>query len=129
MQIEKLIEINEYKGEGYQPVVAFESWRVAILNFSEIFIKENIPYLEKHMLTDEVFVLLRGSATLYIADGEEVPESISSIEMALYKTYNIKKGVWHNIEIVPESQVLIVENDNTARDNSRFFEINSDMLP
>ena len=27
-----LIEVHEYNGEGYKPLMAFDAWRVAVLN-------------------------------------------------------------------------------------------------
>lgn len=127
--IEKLIEIKEYNGRGYQPMVAFERWRVALLNYDQIFEKENIPHMEKHLLTDEVFVLLNGEAILYIADGDDQPEGYQCIPMEPNKLYNIRQGVWHNIEVAPGSQILIVENDDVSRENSRYYPISSDVLP
>ena len=60
------LEILEYTGEGYQPVMAFEQWRVALHNYAECADKDKMKKLERHMCTDEVFVLLEGKATLVI---------------------------------------------------------------
>ena len=40
----KDIEISEYHGEGYNPTMHFESWRVAIANFGEHFDKESLGF-------------------------------------------------------------------------------------
>ena len=127
--MEELIEIVEHNGEDYKTLVAFEGWRVAILNFADKFIRENIPFLEKHELTDEVFVLLGGEATLYIAGGKDMPDPIQQVKMEPNKIYNIKKGVWHNLEVSPDGHLLIVENKNTTRGNSPTYAITPDMLP
>ena len=127
--MEELIEIVEHKGEDYKTLIAFEGWRVAILNFADKFIRENIPFLEKHNLTDEAFVLLGGEATLYIAGGEDKPDPIQKVRMEPYKIYNIKKGVWHNLEISRDGHLLIVENKNTSRANSPIYAITPNMLP
>ena len=56
------LEILEYTGPDYHPVLDFGAWRVAYLNFSDRFDPEKADTLERHMETDEVFVLLEGEA-------------------------------------------------------------------
>lgn len=60
------LEILEYGGKGYDRTMHFGEWRVAFLNWAEKFDKGSDFPAERHLLTDEVFVLLAGSATLYI---------------------------------------------------------------
>lgn len=54
----------------------FESWRVAVLKFCDDLIPANIVSLQKHMLTDEVFVLISGTCALYSAGIGEIPGAI-----------------------------------------------------
>ena len=109
------IEISSYDGVGYNATMSFESWRVAIANFGEHFDEARYNYLERHMLTDEVFVLLEGEAMLVI--GKEMRRT----PMQRGKIYNVKKGAWHAMLMEKDAKVLIVENDNTARENSEYF--------
>lgn len=111
------LEIMEYNGEGYSPLVHFESWRVAIANYSDRFAERDDLYLERHLETDEVFVLLKGACILLI--GEEAEE----IEIEACKTYNVKKGVWHNMFLSQDASVLIIENDNTCKQNTEYMDI------
>lgn len=114
--MQKEIEILDYNGEGYAPVMHFEAWRVALLCYAERF-DPNCPIkLERHLLTDEVFVLLEGEATLYI--GEDMVE----YSMEKNKIYNVKQGVWHRITTSRDAKVLIVENDDTSKENSEYLE-------
>ena len=54
------LEIHDHTGAGFLPLVNFEHWRVAVLNFSEDLRSEALAAMQRHDLTDEVFVLLRG---------------------------------------------------------------------
>jgi len=125
----RLVDISEHKGEDYQPLVKYDGWRVAILNDAPKFRRETTPYLERHNETDEVFVLLEGTCSLYIGDGKDDPGTISLLPMEKKKLYNIKKGVWHNLISAPGTSLLIVENDNTAKTNSDYYPVTADMLP
>lgn len=109
------LEILEYTGEGYQPVMAFEQWRVALHNYAECADKDKMKKLERHMCTDEVFVLLEGKATLVI--GKEK----AACKMEKGKIYNVKKGIWHSIAMSRDAKVLIVENDDTTENNSEYI--------
>ena len=110
------LEILDHIGEGYAPVMHFGEWRVAILNYADRFDVSSPIKLERHLLTDEVFVLLEGEATLYI--GEDMVE----YSMEKNKIYNVKRGVWHRITTSTDAKVLIVENHNTTKENSEYCE-------
>jgi len=91
----KLLEIKEYEGEGYRPLVDFGTWRVAFLRFIDELIPENIYRLERHVETDEVFVLLQGQAVLFLGEGDHVIEKIHSQVMRPGKLYNVRRNAWH----------------------------------
>ncbi len=57
---ERLLQIRDHQGEGFQPLVYFGSWRVAILRPRADTRAEGITVMERHTQTDEVFVLTRG---------------------------------------------------------------------
>jgi len=109
------LEILEYNGDGYNPAMNFETWRVAIANFGEHFDRDRYNYLERHLLTDEVFVLLFGEARLVI--GKE----FSEIPLEIGKIYNVKKGVYHALLMDRDAKVLIVENHNTSQENTEYY--------
>ena len=59
------IEIIDFQPEGYKPLVDYESWRVAVLKFCDDLLIENVKTMQKHLYTDEVFVLVQGHCTLF----------------------------------------------------------------
>lgn len=107
------LEIKEYNGEGYDRTHTYGAWRVAFLNYADRF--ENTTYLERHLLTDEVFLLLNGQATLLIGEKGAV------VKMEPCKIYNVKAGVWHNIRVSRDAKVLVVENSDTGEENSEYL--------
>jgi mannose-6-phosphate isomerase-like protein (cupin superfamily) len=117
---EKLLEIREYTGPGYRPVIDFETWRVAILNYLDEIHPERIDSVERHNETDEVFVMLKGQGILFLGEGEVQVERIYPEVMESGKMYNVKRGVWHTVVLSRDGSVLIVENRNTSRENSDY---------
>ncbi len=112
------IEITEYTQAGYKPVVDYGSWRVAVLNDIDELEVPNLKTMQKHLLTDEVFVLLKGSVTLFTAGKGWEIGTITKQMLEPYKCYNVKAGVWHTHTLAPGSSVLIIENRDTDDSNS-----------
>ena len=115
---EELLEVREYTGEHYAPVIDYGAWRVAILNYAGELLPQNITHMQRHNETDEVFVLLRGRCILFIGAGEERVASVFAQDMEHLRVYNVKKAVWHTHTLSEDATVLVVENRDTTVDNS-----------
>ena len=117
---EHLLHIHRHDGPSYKPLVDFEAWRVAILNFSPDLLPENLTRMQRHDETDEVFVLLEGRCILFVGDGLETVTRIHAEPLVSGKVYNVRKGVWHTHSLSEDAKVLVVENRDTTYDNSPF---------
>lgn len=122
------IEIREYTEPGYAPVIDYESWRVAILNDIDELEVPNLKTMQKHLLSDEVFVLLKGSCTLFTAGNGEEAGTVRSTNLEPCKCYNVKAGVWHTHTLTENSSVLIIENRNTCDDNSPTIKLSEEQI-
>lgn len=117
---ESLIEIREHNEPDYKPLIDFQAWRVALINYTADCLPEKIDRMQKHTETDEVFVLLVGRCILFLGEGDESVMKVHAANMELYKLYNVKKGVWHSHTFSEDAKVLIVENRDTVLENSPF---------
>src|SRR5512140_271529 len=115
-----LIEIREYTGPGYQPVIDFQTWRVAILNYLDEIHPAKLGAMERHNETDEVFVLVKGQCILFRGEGRNGIEKIVPQVLEPGKIYNVKKSVWHTVIVSEDGSVLIVENQDTRKENSDY---------
>jgi len=121
------IEIKEYNSDGYKALVHYGDWRVAILNINEQAAIEGISYLEGHMETDEVFVLLQGRAIILTAGSDEKPRgTINARKMEPNKLYNVKEAVWHAVFMSKDAKILIIEDIDTAPENTRYCDITAE---
>ena len=120
---EKMLEIREFTGPGYQPVIDFSTWRVAILNYIDEIHPEQIIKMERHNETDEVFVLIKGQGILFLGEGDQRIEKIHTQVLEPGKIYNVKRSVWHSVVLSRDGSVLIVENRNTNTENSNYSPI------
>jgi ureidoglycolate hydrolase len=120
---EKLLEIRSYMGDGYQPVITFNTWRVAYLNYVDEIHPRQITFVERHPKTDEVFVLLRGTGILFLGEGETAPGKLQAVIMQTGIVYNVKPQTWHTATLSRDASVLIVENADTGEDNSEYYSL------
>lgn len=114
------LEIHPWTGDGYKPLVYFEGWLVATLNWEPLFDWPNVGQIERHNATDEVFVLTKGRGVLFVVS----PDGQMQIEdMQPGVVYNVPQGVWHNLVATRDASWIIVENPDTSKDNSEYRQL------
>ena len=105
------LEVHNWAGEGYQPLVFGEGWQTALLNWEPLFDPTNLGEIERHVETDEVFVLWRGRGALFVA----TEAGIELTDMEPGVIYNVTRGTWHNLVATRDASWIIVENLDTHR--------------
>jgi hypothetical protein len=124
---EDWLQICSYFGAGFQPLVDFNSWRVALLNYLDEIHPERNNRMERHRETDEVFALLKGQGTLIIGGNSPEVEGIHPQEMKIGVIYNIRRNVWHTILLSRDASVLIVEQGDTGEHNSEYAHLSAEL--
>ena len=114
------MEICEFNGDGYMPLTSYSGWRVALINACERLKEEKLCRMERHLTTDEVFILLQGEATLHIGAERK------RFSMERGKLYCVKCGEWHAISMQPGAKVAVVENDDVGEANSEYVYFTAD---
>lgn len=109
------IEIIDYDGEGFKPLMAFENWRVAGLNSGPGCAPDRQSYqIERHLETDEVFVLTRGQAWLLLCGNGEFPGPCEILKLENGVVVNVRQNTWHGTVMAPDSRILLVEKRDTG---------------
>jgi|GEM_PF-123784 len=123
---ERFLEVRAYQGPGYQPLVDYGEWRVAILRWIDDLIPEKIEHFQRHDQTDEVFVLLGGRCILFLGEGEGSITRMHAVEMKPLTAYNVRKGCWHTHTLSQDANILVIENRDTTRENSGYLPLAPD---
>jgi mannose-6-phosphate isomerase-like protein (cupin superfamily) len=113
------LKVEAFEGQGLSRVVEHGDWFVAIKNWKPANDIDGFDMIERHMQTDEVFVLLDGGCTLLVDrspadDGNQ----LGAFAMERGKVYCIPAGVWHNTITTPDAKLVLVEDRNTSAANS-----------
>jgi mannose-6-phosphate isomerase-like protein (cupin superfamily) len=124
MEKESALQIFEWAGEGYFPLVFSHDWQVALLNWEPVAAVSAIYEVERHNQSDEVFILWRGKAALVIAEQRElrIVEAIPGV------VYNVPMGTWHTVVGNRESSWIIIENRNTHINDTEMRDMNAKEL-
>ena len=123
---ESILEIRDYDGEGFKPLIFFGSWRVAMLRYLDELQPDHIKTMERHMETDEVFVLLRGRGTLVLGGNASKCEGVMPQPMETSRLYNVKCKTWHAVLLSHDASVLLVENGDTGEANSEYANLSTE---
>ena len=108
----------EFTGEGMQRVFENEKWTVGIKNWKPANDVTGIDCLERHNLTDELFVLIEGACTLVYANETEKGLEFGAVKMEKDKVYNIPATLWHNTITQKNTKMILIEDSSTSMDNS-----------
>ncbi len=121
----KNYDIYDFDGKGYKKLFNHQNWRVSILNYIEELELDKISYVESHLHTDEAFVLLEGSCTMFFAkiENQQILE-LSALKLEKYKVYNIHIGTFHTHTLSKDAKLLIVEEESTCESNSPKISLN-----
>ena len=121
LENERFLEVDRHGGPGYLPLVFSAGWQVAILNWEPPIDLANLGEIERHVETDEVFVLWRGRAAIFVkADDEILME-----DMQPGVVYTVKRGSWHNLVASADVSLLIVENRDTHLDDTQLRQLDN----
>ena len=124
MQSPHRVDVFSWEGQGYQPFVSHRGWLVALMNWEPNFEPANVGKVERHNLTDEVFVLTRGRGLLFI----DSDDTLQVIDMQPGVIYNVTNGTWHGVLGTKDASWLIVESSDTNDENSDYRQLNGNEL-
>jgi ureidoglycolate hydrolase len=116
------ISVKASEAEGMNRVVESGEWVIGIKNYKLANDQTHFDYVEKHLLTDEAFVLLKGQCTLLIdVSAQNNHADIQPLAMEQEKVYCVHQGVWHNMIMSKDAKLILIENLNTSSVNSEMY--------
>ena len=121
----KYLRVESYEGAGLQRVEEFGEWCIGVKNYKPANDPAEFTFMEKHLETDEVFVLLAGKCVLLIQTADQ---KIDLCPMEQGKVYCIPQGIWHNTIVSKDVKMVLIENRNTSGDNSKMFDLTAEQL-
>lgn len=101
---------------GFCPVVRNPQFLCAFITPSPMYATGLVREMKRHNDTDEVFVLLEGSATLLTRDSLSEPCTVTPV--LPHTAYNVHAGTWHYLAVSDSAKVFVTESGSLKRENT-----------
>ena len=115
-----MIEAVEKHCSGFYPMLCTDKWQVAYITYSDAY--GELKELKRHMTTDEVIILIHGSADLYTYENDRV----TCIKMKKDVIYDIKPATWHHIKISKDALLIVVEDSGITKESTERMVVDAD---
>lgn len=116
--VDQLLNITSYDGAGIGGTVEGREYTILLLNYLPRLSPDTITDMQRHLETDESFILLQGKAILFAAEGEDAPGELQHYVMEPGVIYTVPKNIWHTQAMTEDAKILLVENSGTVAENS-----------
>lgn len=103
---------------GFDIVIKNERFQCAFITYSDIYACGPIKEMKRHNITDEIFVLLNGEATLFIyEEGREIEKTV----LEKNKAYNVTKGTWHYLAVSDDACLFVTERSDCVKEDTEIL--------
>ena len=109
------------KKSGFDAIIKNESFKCAFITLSPAYAFGSVEEMKRHNETDEIFILLNGSAVMLIYEGGIFTE----YPLAKSAAYNVHAGTWHYLAVSEDALVFVTENANTDSANSDIIKLDN----
>ncbi len=109
------------KKAGFDTVIKNESFKCAFITLSPAYAFGTVEEMKRHNETDEIFILLNGSAVMLIYEDGIFTE----YPLAKSAAYNVHAGTWHYLAVSEDALVFVTENANTDSTNSDIIKLDN----
>lgn len=116
--MENLLRVTRHDDAGIGGTVEGREYTILLLNYLPRLSAHTITDMQRHLETDESFILLQGKAVLFAAAGEEKPGELQSYILEPGVIYTVPKNIWHTQAMTEDAKILLVENSGTVAENS-----------
>ena len=103
-----MLEINTIENDGFNRFIWNDHFITAFITRSEAYSDGVIKLMKRHNDTDEVFVLLKGNATLYTR--EELGADCEVTRLLPLTAYTVKASTWHHLAVSEDGALFVTES-------------------
>ena len=101
---------------GFEPVCKNEMFLCAFITASEQYAPGKVASMKRHNGSDEVFVLLKGKATLLTGDPLQKQYTRTVLQTGV--SYCVEAGTWHYLAVSEDAMIFVAENSQVSKLNT-----------
>lgn len=111
-----MLEHFTAEGSGFQPVIRNDRFLCAFITHAGQYSYGKVTAMKRHLASPEVFVLLRGTATLLTANSDLSVRKTTYLESG--KAVCVEAGTWHYLAVSEDALVFVTENNDVSAKNT-----------
>ena len=112
--------------EGFEPIFHTPNFKCDFITQSPQYDFGKVKEMKRHNDSDEVFVLLSGSAVLLTR--EEGSFEYAKTPLEYHTAYNVQQGTWHYLAVSEDALVFVSESGTMKKENTESMNVELDNL-
>ena len=112
--------------EGFESIYENSNFKCAYITLSPQYAFGKVKEMKRHNDSDEVFVLLSGSAVLLTH--EEGSTEYTQTPLEYQTAYNVQQSTWHYLAVSEDALVFVSESGSMKRENTETRNVESENL-
>lgn len=117
---------NKIEQSGFNRFIWNEHFITAFITRSEAYSDGLVKIMKRHNDTDEVFVLLKGNATLLTQ--EELGTECLVTKLEPLTAYTVKSGTWHHLAASEDAALFVTESGALDPKNTDTADVSSENI-
>lgn len=117
---------NKIEQSGFNRFIWNEHFITAFITRSEAYSDGVVKIMKRHNDTDEVFVLLKGNATLLTR--EELGAECLVTKLEPLTAYTVKSGTWHHLAVSEDAALFVTESGALEPKNTDTADVSSENI-
>ena len=121
-----MVTVKSFEKEGFFPVFQNSAFKCAFITHSDQYSHGKILQMKQHNDSDEVFVLLQGSAVLLTR--ESATSLCLQTTLEKNKAYNVHQGVFHYLAVSEDALLFVAESGSMEPKNTVAIDVSAESL-
>lgn len=109
--------------DGFETIFQNDAFKCAFISPSDQYSYGKIKLMKRHNDSDEVFVLMEGSAVLLTKD-DDSDYQVTPLQQKI--AYNVTKGTWHHLAVSDDALVFVTESGSMLKENTQSIDVEAE---
>ncbi len=121
-----MLLVGKPEKAGFELIRSNKDFKYAFIRSDAQYSYGAVQILKRHNESDEVFVLLAGSATLLTRETKE--DACVYTELKKGTAFCLEAGTWHYLAVSDDALVFVVENSQVSALNTDALDVSDEKL-
>ena len=111
-----MLTTNKPEKSGFDAFLSNEDFKCAFITAHNQYTFGRIKLIKRHNDSDEVYVLLKGNASVVTADS--LDGEFIKTELLPHVAYNVNKSTWHYLAVSDDAVIFVAESGKVSPENT-----------